>query len=344
MRVGPMVNIADLLQTLGYDPDSVFERAGFKREEFTDTEHRVSYTKCGRLLAACASSTGCEHFGLLLGQMAGPSHLGIPGFLATTAASVGEALESLVNNLDLHDGGGSCSLLNENNYCRLSYAAHRPVVAGLDQIYDVTAAIMYRTMRLLCGNDWTATQVLMMRSRPLETKHWTRYYRATLLYDSEVCGIVFPNENLALSPPSADRLLYHHLELEAEMLHRAHTNDIREVMPAILQRGLLLNRYSAANIADNLQLRERTLHRRLKSAGTSFRVELDAAREQLSKQLLESSNRPINDIAATVGYSGASCFVRAFHRWAGVTPAAWREKNGTSSTRRAGQDIRLPAK
>jgi len=333
VRVGPMVNIAGLLQTLDCDPVPVFERAGFDLGEFTDTEHRVSYAKCSRLLAACASSTGCEHFGLLLGQLAGPSHLGIPGFLATTAATVGEALESLVNNLDLHDEGGSCSLLIENKYCRLSYAVHEPDVVGLDQVYDITAAIMYRMMRLFCGNDWTATQVLMVRSRPLETRHWTRYYRTTMLYDSEVCGIMFPSEILALSPPSANHLLYHHLELEAEMLHRAHTSDIREVMPAILQRGLLLNRYSAGDIADTLQLRERTLHRRLKSAGTSFRVELDAAREQLSKQLLESSNRPINDIAATVGYSGASCFVRAFHRWVGVTPAAWREQNGSASIR-----------
>jgi len=323
-----MVNIPALIRSLGFDPDPVFESAGFETDEFRDTGHRVSYTRCGRLLAACASSTGCNHFGLLLGQMAGPSHLGIPGFLATTASTVCEALESLVDNLDLHDEGGQCSLQYEDNYCRLSYTVHMPDVAGLDQIYDLTSALMYRTMRLLCGNDWTATQVLMIRGRPRDTRPWARYYRTAVMFDSEACGIVFPCRILALSPPSADRLLYHHLELEAAALHQVQSRDIREALPAILQRGLLTNRYSAGDIADALQLRERTLHRRLKSSGTSFRSELDAARESLSKQLLESSNRPINEIASAVGYSGSSCFVRAFHRWSGVTPAAWREKNG----------------
>jgi AraC-like DNA-binding protein len=328
VRVGPMVNIAGLLQTLGFDPEPVFNDAGLAPDDFIDTERRVSYAKCGRLLAACAATTGCEHFGLLLGQMAGPSHLGIPGFLATTAATVGDALKSLVKNLDLHDEGGSCDLLNDGDYCRLSYTVHHPDIAGLAQIHDFTATIMYQTMRLICGRDWNPTQVLMVRSRPLEARPWSRCFRTAVLFDSEVCGVVFPSQNLALSPPSADRLLFHHLELEAEMLHQVQNCDIRQALPVILQRGLLNNRYSAVDIADALQIRERTLHRRLKSLGTNYRYELDAARESLSKQLLESSSRPIHDIAATVGYSGASCFVRAFHRWAGVTPAAWREKAG----------------
>lgn len=323
-----MVNISNLVQTLGFDPKPVFESAGFRPDDFANTEYRVSFAKCGDLLGACASSTGRENFGLLLGQMASLSHLGIPGFLAMTAATVGEALVALVNNLDLHDDGGSCSLLNENDYCRLSYMVHLPDVAGLDQIYDFTTAIMYRTMRLLCGNDWNATQVLALRSRPVETTPWSSYYRAAVLYDSEVCGIVFPKHNLELSPPSADRLLHHHLELEAEMFHKVHTNDIHQVLPAILQRGLLISRYSASDIAKALRLQERTLQRHLKATGTSFRIELDAARESLSKQLLENSSRPINEIATSIGYSGSSSFVRAFHRWTGVTPAAWRETNG----------------
>jgi AraC-like DNA-binding protein len=330
VRVGPMVNIENLVRTLGCDPDPLFESAGFVPDDFTDTGHRVSYVKAGRLLATCAAVTGCEHFGLLLGQKAGPSHLGMPGFLATTASTVGMALDSLVKHLGLHDEGASCALLKEEEYCRLSYTVHERSVAGLAQILDLTTALMHRTMRMLCGNDWTATQVLMVRSRPRDIKPYSNYFRTALMFDSEVCGIVFPSANLGLSPPAADRLLYRHLELEAEALQMVHTGDICELLPPILQRALLANRYSAGQIADALQLRERTLHRRLRSAGTCFRQELDAARESLSKQLLEGSNRPINEIAASVGYSGSSCFVRAFHRWAGVTPAAWREKHAAT--------------
>ncbi|MGA9575501.1 MAG: AraC family transcriptional regulator [Lysobacterales bacterium] len=333
VRVGPMVNISSLLLKLGCDPDPVFERAGLRRDEFSDLEHRVSYSKCGQLLAECAAVTQCGHFGLLLGQMAGPSHLGVVGFLARSASTVGQALNTLVKNLDLHDEGASCSLLVEDEYCRLSYSVHQPTVSGLDQICDLSTVLMYGTMRLLCGREWNATQVLMVKSRPPETAPYSRFFRSAVLFDSDTCGIVFPVQDLGLSPPTADRLLFHHLELEADTLHRAHNSEIRAIMPAVLQQGLLLNRYSAGDIADALKLRERTLHRRLKSAGTNFRLELDAVRESFSKQLLESSNRPIGDIAASVGYADSSCFVRAFHRWAGISPAAWRKQQGAASAR-----------
>jgi AraC-like DNA-binding protein len=332
VRVGPMVNIASLLRSLGTDPEPVFASAGFRPSEFDDTEHRVPYEQCSRLLAACAAGSGCEHFGLLLGQLAGPSHLGLPGFLARTASTVGEALESLVEYLDLHDDGGACSLHSEKDYCRLSYAIHQPGATGINQVYDLSVTLMHRTLYLLCGNDWNATQVLMVRGRPRDIRPYSRCFRTAILFDSDVCGIFFPCQNLAISPPSADRLLHHHLEMEAEMLHQVHNGDIRQVLPSALHRGLLQNRYLASDIADTLQLRERTLHRRLKSAGTSFRVELDAARESLSKQLLETSSRPINEIAGCVGYSGSSSFVRAFNRWAGVSPAGWREKNRPANT------------
>lgn len=331
VRVGPMVNIAGLLRGLGCEPGPVFASAGFRAEEFIDTEHRISYSKCSQLLANCAAATACDHFGLLLGQMAGPSHLGIAGFLLRTASTVGEALRSLEKNLDLHDEGGNCKLSVEDDYSCLSYSIHLPGIAGLDQVYDLSAVIMHATLALLCGNGWKATQVLMQKSRPDDITPYAHQFRTTVLFDSEICGIVFPSQYLGLTPLTADQFLHHHLELEAETLHHLKGEDIHRVLPLVLQRGLLHRQYSAGQIADALKMHERTLHRRLKSVGTSFRHELDAARESLCKQLLESSDRPVGDIATSVGYADSSGFVRAFHRWTGVTPAAWRKQNGGPS-------------
>jgi AraC-like DNA-binding protein len=33
---------------------------------------------------------------------------------------------------------------------------------------------------------------------------------------------------------------------------------------------------------------------------------------------------PMRDIAAAIGYAEVSVFTRAFKRWSGSTPAAWR--------------------
>ena len=99
-----------------------------------------------------------------------------------------------------------------------------------------------------------------------------------------------------------------------------------EVLPAAIQQCLLQGQYLARDIAAALGMHERTLHRRLKSAGTTFRRELDSVRESLSIQLLEVSALPVYDVATSLGYADSSGFIRAFHRWTGSSPAAWRKQ------------------
>jgi len=47
-------------------------------------------------------------------------------------------------------------------------------------------------------------------------------------------------------------------------------------------------------------------------------------RREVACQLLESTNRPANRVAAILGYTDASSFTRAFRRWSGIAPSAWR--------------------
>jgi AraC-like DNA-binding protein len=40
--------------------------------------------------------------------------------------------------------------------------------------------------------------------------------------------------------------------------------------------------------------------------------------------VLKDTQVPLEQIAAALGYSEASAFTRAFRRWSGETPSAWR--------------------
>jgi AraC-like DNA-binding protein len=332
VRVGPMANMAALTRSLGQDPAPLFDASRFSTEEFLDPDHVVPFIPTSQLLARCAKATHCDHFGLLLGQRAEPSHLGIAGFLVRAAPSVEIALASLQDNIDLHDTGGSLALDVGSDYTTMTYRVDYPGVSALTQIYDMSATMMFQVMRMICGNTWYPASVYLERRRPEDTGIYERFFRAALYFDSTECALTFQTDWLMSVPPTSDALLFNYLNKEASALHDSREKEFKDLLPVIFRRAILARCFSAAEVAGNMGLHERTLHRRLKQAGTSFRTQLDLARQAISQELLESTRLPVSEIAGSAGYSDSSTFIRAFQRWAGVTPVAWRKMRSNQIT------------
>jgi len=78
-------------------------------------------------------------------------------------------------------------------------------------------------------------------------------------------------------------------------------------------------------VASFLRSTPRTLQRRLAAEGTSFRALLEEVRAALAVELLKKQRLTVEVVADRLGYSESSAFVRAFKRWQGTCPAAYRE-------------------
>lgn len=327
VRVGPLTSIPAVLRELDSDPAPVFDSAGFDIAGFSDPDTEIPYLAASRLLARCVSVTGCEHFGLLLGMRAGPSCLGVAGFLLSSAPDVATALHGLLQHLDLHDQGGVPTLQIENGIARLGYAIHEPGAQATDQIYDLAVAIACNIMRALCGQKWNATEVLLSRRPPRDLAPYRRFFRAPLHFNAAQSGVTFPNRWLDHKIVSADPLLHRHLEHEALTLHALRDASIVEDLRRALHRQLLNNQACAvAEVAGELRIHQRTLNRRLRDHGTSFRRELDNVRYAVAQQLLAESTIPLARIATILNYADVTAFSRAFKRWTGSTPGQWRKR------------------
>lgn len=81
----------------------------------------------------------------------------------------------------------------------------------------------------------------------------------------------------------------------------------------------------AADLARALATSERTLHRRLKEAtGETPKNFIDRIRIQTTRTLLETSAKSIKELAAGAGFTDEASFRRAFRRYAGMAPGAYR--------------------
>ena len=325
-----MVSIPATLRSLGCEPGPVLSSSGFNQAHFEDPDIRISYLAASNLLARCVAATGCEHFGLLLGERAVPSHLGIAGYLVGSAADVGSALRSLVKYLDLHDQGGVPALATSGNRTLLGYAIHLPGVAAADTIYDLSITIACNIMRTLCGTNWKANEVLLARRPPRDVTPYKRFFRSPLRFNADECAIAFPTRWLSHQLPTADPLLQHHLVMEADALHAGQGADLTGHVHRVLRQRLMSRQRTAADIAAQLGMHERTLYRRLQQEGTSFQQELDRVRQTVGQQLLAGTTATLAEIAASLGYADSSSFIRAFKQWSGITPAQWRARGASS--------------
>ncbi|MFF4449238.1 AraC family transcriptional regulator [Streptomyces sp. NPDC001502] len=81
-------------------------------------------------------------------------------------------------------------------------------------------------------------------------------------------------------------------------------------------------------VAAGLAVSPATLRRRLQEEGTSFQQLKDHVRRDAAIAGLAESGEPIADLAARLGFSEDTAFHRAFRRWTGTTPGAYRIASG----------------
>ncbi len=81
-----------------------------------------------------------------------------------------------------------------------------------------------------------------------------------------------------------------------------------------------------SDVARELGMSGRTLQRRLAAEGESFQTLVDRARRRLALRLLrDDPGIALTEVTFMTGFSDQSAFTRAFKRWTGETPGAFRQ-------------------
>ncbi|MBB3018746.1 AraC-like DNA-binding protein [Microvirga lupini] len=324
IHLGVSKEIAPTLRDFGIAPDPLIREAGLDPKLFNDGTSVVALITLARLYALCVARTHCSHFGLLVGQRATILSMDLIGRLMQHSTTIGEALEGLVSNLSVQDRAVVVSLTVNDGMVLLTHAVYRSQMESAEQITDASLAIAVNVLRTLCGGDWRPTEVLVPRMAPAETEPYRRHFRAPVRFNQEVATLVFPAEDLKRKVAGADPLLHAMLEERLRQMRANAGSEFSDDIRRLLRTRLTSTRCSAEDIADLLAMHRRTLSRRLKDGGSGYRTIINEIRFEIARQLLHETDVSLAQIAAALGYSEASAFTRAFRRWSGQTPTAWR--------------------
>jgi AraC-like DNA-binding protein len=323
-RVGPVMAVPALLSEFQVEMEPLLAEFQLLPSHFTDPENVLTFTTMGRILRRCVERTGCEHFGLLLGQRAGLSALGALGFLMQSAPDVRTALKLLGQHLHVHDRGGIVALREDGADAILSYTIVQTGIEQLDQFQATAMAIGLNIMRGFCGHNWRPGAVRFPFKAPIDVKPYRLAFGVSPTFDSDCSALVFPLSVLDRPLAAADPLLHRLMEERVHELERLSQADLVSGLRRILRTLVGQPNCSLEFVAHQLGTHARTLSRRLHAKGTTFLQLREEVSLQVARELLEESSKPAREIAATVGYADGSSFSRAFRRWSGKTPAQWR--------------------
>jgi AraC-like DNA-binding protein len=337
VRVGGILEIPTVLRGLGADPVKVFADARVDLALFDDPDNLVSFAARGRLMRQCVTATGCAHFGLLVGQRNGLHHLGLLGLLVKYSPDVGMALRSLVRFFHLRARGAVVTLTQEGGTASLGYEIFQRQSEASEQIADGALAFEFNIMRTLGGPSWTPSEVRFAHGEPADTGPFRRFFNCPLSFDAGQNVLVFDASWLHRHLPTDDPTLRSLLQKQIDALEAEHGADLPAQVRSVLRTALLTRHAKADQIAALFSMHCRTLARHLEACGTGYQVLVDEVRFEIARQLLAQSAMDVREVAAALDYADASAFTRAFRRWSGATPAAWRARR--AARRHSGRSI-----
>ncbi|MGY2906221.1 AraC family transcriptional regulator [Bradyrhizobium sp. URHC0002] len=324
-RVGVLVEVPQVLRELGKDPARVVARAGVNPDLLRDPDNSLSFGEFGRLVEVCVAETGCNYFGLLVGQRAAIAHLGLVGRLMQNAPTLKDAILDLCKNQKRYVSGAVAYLLIQNETAFWGYTIHHPAMRAVEQVSEGAMATAFALTSELVGIPPDA--ILMACRTHDDVAPYRQFFGYAPTFNAQQYAAVFPAALLAHPVRGADRELRRILEKSVANYWALKQPSITQSVVRILHALVVSPDATLERVADELSMHPRTLNRRLEADGTSFRTLVNEARFSVSRQLLSGTKMDVADISLALGYADPSGFTHAFQRWSGMAPIEWRKQD-----------------
>lgn len=254
-----------------------------------------------------------------------PDDLGALGLAFKTAPTVGDALERLVRYILVLSDTLEYEILDRPTSRVLALTGRPSHRRGAALANECALAAVVSILRQSVGTRVTPIEVTFRHAAPPTVAHHGAFFGCPISFGEAIDGVRLDRAQLAQRTLLADDglsayLLTHLDDLKAQSTNRSLVDDVRAAVAAALPDG----QPSKSRIARRLGMSERSLHRRLADHDATFQAIANRARRDAAESLLRSTDHSLAEVAFLTGFSDQTAFTRAFKRWTGRTPAAYR--------------------
>ncbi|MEL6767962.1 MAG: AraC family transcriptional regulator ligand-binding domain-containing protein [Pseudomonadota bacterium] len=250
------------------------------------------------------------------------------------AATLRDAMEFLIRNRAVLANRLEIALIETADEARLE--AHHPA-DRIDDGYvsEVGAGLLVRLFREVLGLRVPPIRVELL-SEPLgPEKAYRDFFRCPVQFGADRAALVYSREVVAHPVRTADPTLFAFVERHFEFaLARIAASDdppelalLRQAIAAAAAAG----DYRADNVARRAGLTLRTAQRRAAVYNRSLQTMIEEARLANAQAFLKDETMTVAQAAGLLGFSDERAFRRAYKRWTGITPSAYRRRPSSTS-------------
>jgi AraC-like DNA-binding protein len=314
-------NLVGIIADAGADVQALAREAGIEPERL---EAELTWEEWDRFLSLVWGTVDDSAFGLRAGTILRPERFGAIGFLLMTSADLGTMLSRIARYNRLVGGGAHpIERRGETSVVRLLKSpTDRPYSCAK---VDLELSAISTFARVFTAGVVSPLWAARKGPPPPHAAHYEPILGCPVTFDAEDDSIAFKTRDLAVKLVTANLILTNAVEriLEKRLENLSDDSIAAQVRDAI--RPMLNGEEpTLAAVARKLALSTRTLQRRLSDEGVRFSQLLDDVRHGAAKDLLTVPGATVLEVSYLLGFAEASSFFRAFKRWTGTTPEAYR--------------------
>jgi AraC-like DNA-binding protein len=306
---------AELLADVGLPPDA--DTAGWAGEAVDEDAY---YSLLER-----AAGPDDHALPMRYGEALRADDLGALGLAVKTAPTIRDALHRLVRYILVLSNTVEYEMIDQPWGLTFALNGRPHHRRGAALANECALAAVTSILRQIVGTRLTPREVMFRHEPPPADRPHREFFGCLVSFGASLDGIDLTTEQLRQRPLLGDDGLsaYFLAQLDEHKAQSSERSLLAEVAGAVAN-ALPDGQPSKSQIARRLGMSERTLHRRLAEHGVSFQTVVTQARRDAAVSLLRSGDRSLAEVAFLTGFSDQSAFTRAFKRWTGKTPAAFR--------------------
>lgn len=296
-------------------------------------DDRVPLASVLTLWATLIARFPSDHLGLEVAMRWRAESLGLLGYVAANATTLGEALDRFVALQALVDGETRMSRVVRDDRVVVTFVRD-PALSALRQPVEALLASGHAFFQLSSDTSLVARRVRMSHPSSLAAAPYRAFFGTTVEHGARIDELQYDASILDRPIPKADPTLGAYL-LEAARSAHARFLEARAASEADRSERLAreVKRRLAAREPITIELTSKTLgtsvralQRALADEGTSFRDVVDGERRRVAELLLATPRTSVSEVATELGFAEIASFSRAFKRWTRTSPAAFRKR------------------